>query len=95
MFGKVACCFWDGCNKDWFIAKGDKPIINLEDNIDILGIVVPALLGFDFLLLLLMTIFLIIQAKRKEHKLLMVKDKKTTDKKKLKEEDICRYSIYK
>ena len=68
LFGKVACCFWDGCNKDWFIARGPQPIVPLVDNLDILGYVIPGLLGLDFLLLLLMTVFLIIQAKRKEKK---------------------------
>ena len=51
------------------------------DNIDILGYIVPALLGFDFLLLFLMTIFLIIQAKRKEQKKIIEKEKKQAKKK--------------
>ena len=51
------------------------------DNIDILGYIVPALLGFDFLLLFLMTIFLIIQAKRKEQKKIIEQEKKQAKKK--------------
>ena len=81
LFGKVACCYWDGCNQDWFIAKGPQPNVLLLDNIDILGYIVPALLGFDFLLLLLMTIFLIIQAKRKEQKKIIEREKKEAKKK--------------
>ena len=22
LFGKAACCYWDGCNADWFVATG-------------------------------------------------------------------------
>ena len=58
------------------------------DNIDILGYIVPALLGFDFLLLFLMTIFLIIQAKRKEQKKITELEKKQAKKKKKVKEKI-------
>ena len=81
--GKIACCYWDGCNQDWFIARGPQPIVPaLLEKVNVLAYVVPALLGFDFLLLLLMTIFLIFKAKRKEQTKLLEKEKKTIKKKK-------------
>ena len=54
----------------------------MTNKIDILGYVVPALLGFDFLLLFLMTIFLILKARRKEQNKLLEKEKKANKKKK-------------
>ena len=54
----------------------------MTNKIDILGYVVPALLGFDFLLLFFMTIFLILKARRKEQNKLLEKEKKANKKKK-------------
>ena len=28
LYGKTACCYWDGCNENWFTATGKQPQVN-------------------------------------------------------------------
>lgn len=31
--GRAACCYWDGCNRNWFVATGAPPQVTLDTSV--------------------------------------------------------------